>query len=273
MNVLLIVDDMAENKWDKNWIVESLEGSENKWSVELYQPSSKVSKDEIIYKIMKLNPLIVVIDQHIDQIKGSDISIEIRNKDYKGMIIFDSIDKSYSHAMNLVDGQELNQSNRYEHLIELCNRSLIYRCSVKLPIIIVKSYLIALSILCQGYLTAHWEDIGNDNKDNLSGLRTWDTLDDNIKNTVKSNKRKTEGQDWWKPAFEDVFEKSGDKNAMKQNAEFERTSICNELKSIGKECKEIGAIEALFNVIKEVNGQKLDTEAVIAAYSCIKELL
>ncbi len=139
-----------------------------------------------------------------------------------------------------------------------------------------KPHLIALSILCQGYLAAHWEEIYNSKKECLSGLKTWDSLLRELRDKVKANKDMTAGQGWWKPAFADVFEeveKDGNKiKRIKVGITFEKTSLYNELDSLGKECKDADAIKNLFKAIRKSNGNDF-TGTVVTANACIKEIL
>lgn len=115
-------------------------------------------------------------------------------------------------------------------------------------------HLIALSILSQGYLLAH------------GAIRLMNNMI-----TIDGEKKKlTDGQNWWKPAFEDVFRNE----VLIRNANFENTSIYSEVSSRGKQCKDTDAIKGLFDAIKKINGNTLDANAVTKAYyDCIKQLL
>ena len=115
----------------------------------------------------------------------------------------------------------------------------------------LKPHLIALSILCQGYLAAHG---GN-------GLKGWDGLLDDLKRAAKSNWPKVK-KDWWIPAFG-------------TETDFKNTGVGKDLMAMGKDCeKDKGAIKALFNAIQESNGKDFaDTYKVTKAYGCIKEIL
>lgn len=94
---------------------------------------------------------------------------------------------------------------------------------------IPKPHIIALSILCQGYLAAHgkkdslrgWEDVCNNLPHNLKG-----------ENFQLKTKSKTEEKDWWEPALE---------------ADFNGEKLVKELKTMDKDKK---AIECLIKIIK-----------------------
>lgn len=109
-----------------------------------------------------------------------------------------------------------------------------------------KSHLIALSILCQGYLTMQ-EGIE---------LRR---LSDDVINMVKNNWSKAKN-DWWVPAF-------GAETA------FENTGVYAELKDMNKEGS-AGAIKDLFVVVQGLKGKDFpDTGKVTAANKYIKGIL
>lgn len=109
-------------------------------------------------------------------------------------------------------------------------------------------YLIALSILCQGYLAAHG---GN-------GLKGWDGLSFDLKEAAKLNWPNVKN-DWWEPVFG-------------TETSFEKTGVYNELQAMGKECKDADAIKNLFKAIRKSNGNDF-TGTVVTANACIKEIL
>lgn len=125
-----------------------------------------------------------------------------------------------------------------------------------------KTHLIALSILCQGYLAAHWDEIDNEKKESLYELKS---LPDEMKKNAQSNKNKTKGHGWWHPAFN---------NDDLEKKDLKDTRLGMELILLGKACKDSTAIKNLFDVIKLLNGQSFcDTDKVRTAYNCIKKLL
>ncbi len=121
-----------------------------------------------------------------------------------------------------------------------------------------RPHIIALSILCQGYLAAHEGKDLNGWNDSMIGL------------LVSDAETKTEDKSWWQPAFE----KKDNEKEIKQSDDFSQTIISDEISSIGKACKDSSAIKNLFDKIKGLNVQSFcDTDKVIATYNCIKELL
>ncbi len=138
------------------------------------------------------------------------------------------------------------------------------------------SHLIALSLLCQGFLVAHGK------KDNLPGWASvWQNLSGDLKDDDYQLKTKsiTEGKDWWIPAFgnnyigEDlkkVFNDS-DKNCKKIQElincikDDENTYFKNEILITNNSQKEIFAYlvnEVYQNLTEILNGCRLNKKTV-----------
>lgn len=105
-----------------------------------------------------------------------------------------------------------------------------------------KPHLIALSILCQGYLAAHG---GN-------GLDGWKNLPENLRKIVQSkgNKKKTEERSWWKSALGDNY------NAKDLNKELE--TVDKE-----KNQESIKSINCLIDIIKDGKVNNKDGTEII----------
>lgn len=121
-------------------------------------------------------------------------------------------------------------------------------------------HLIALSILCQGYLAAHGDD---DSIKELSEELKKEVQDlIKLKNKVQSKAGNTEKKIWWTGVFGDDDKKGAE------------GKILNELKTISTDNdKEKGKIESLIKKIYK-NGNTLPNGTLVAnAYSALKSIL
>lgn len=181
---------------------------------------------------------------------------QIKEKIKNNIIFCDKFNHSFITCSFMENISNDNEDNYEEEFSNLISETL-----KKKP----KPHLIALSILCQGYLAAHWKEIDNGKKKTLSGLKTWDSLLPEMKEKAQGNQDKTKGQGWWEPVFN---------NEDLGKGNLKDTRLGTELTSLGKECENSSAIKDLFEAIESLNGKSFcDTNTVIATYNCIKELL
>jgi len=112
------------------------------------------------------------------------------------------------------------------------------------------NHLIALSILCQGYLAAH----------DIEGFKV---PDDELQKKAAKSKITTEIPRWWEPALDDVINK---------RKEVEKSKIYEELKAGSENIKDY---EKITNLVKAIiNDEKADfTVKVSKAYENLKEIL
>jgi len=119
------------------------------------------------------------------------------------------------------------------------------------------NHLIALSILCQGYLAAH----------DVEGFKVTDI---ELQNRAIENCRKTEGRKWWEPVLDD---------AINEGKAVEKGKIYEELKVVNESNKDNVKITKLVNTIKDDELKRNDsnikafTNIVIEAYGQLTKVL
>lgn len=91
------------------------------------------------------------------------------------------------------------------------------------------NHLIALSILCQGFLAAH-------------GEKGFKILDDQLQQKAEKNKGTTELRSWWDPALKDIINGTGIKDS----------EILAELEMTGRD---YGIVKKLIESIRDYNNQ------------------
>ena len=125
----------------------------------------------------------------------------------------------------------------------------------------IPSHLIALSILCQGFLAAHGK------KDNL---HEWVSVWENLSNDLKDGdyqlgtKSKTEGRGWWEPALGNNYRGEKLENELLDSKKSDK--IINELTAFIRENKN----EML---ITDIQQRENFTNLVNEAYKNITEIL
>lgn len=140
---LLIIDDTAVNKWNKSRLERELPD----WKIQLFQPTGSTQIQEIVQAVFRFKPTLLILDQQIITLRGSDIAIEIRNMGYCGMIAFDSSDTSYRQIISSIGGRELDQDDKYGHLKDLVRDAITYKFTQSVPIKSGKGNFLILSIL------------------------------------------------------------------------------------------------------------------------------